>query len=91
MCHATRCWPARKRCYRCDAPRDTVPNNLPWVLWDGHPHSRVVLVQKLNLQWCSLLGTIFRVLWVAFLPGCFKKFTKMKFVPPAAFVFLVGV
>ena len=34
VCHATRCWPARKRCYRCDAPRDTVPNNLPW---DGAP------------------------------------------------------
>ena len=29
VCGATRCWPARKRCYRCDAPRDTVPNNLP--------------------------------------------------------------
>ena len=29
VCHATRCWPARKRCYRCDAPRDTVPNNFP--------------------------------------------------------------
>ena len=22
-------WPARKRCFWCDAPRDTVPNNLP--------------------------------------------------------------
>ena len=20
VCHAMRCWPARKRCYRCDAP-----------------------------------------------------------------------
>ena len=29
VCGATRCWPARKRCYRCDAPRDMVPNNLP--------------------------------------------------------------
>ena len=29
VCHATRCWPARKRCYMCDAPRDTVPNNPP--------------------------------------------------------------
>ena len=29
VCHATRCWPARKRCYRCDAPRDTVSFNLP--------------------------------------------------------------
>ena len=29
VCHAARCWPARKRCYRCDAPRDTVPNNPP--------------------------------------------------------------
>ena len=29
VCHATRCWPARKRCYRCDVPRDTVSNNLP--------------------------------------------------------------
>ena len=28
MYGATRCWPARKRCYLCDAPRDTVPNNL---------------------------------------------------------------
>ena len=28
MCGATRCWPARKRCYKCDAPRDTVPKNL---------------------------------------------------------------
>ena len=27
VCHATRCWPARKRCYKCDVPRDTVPNN----------------------------------------------------------------
>ena len=24
VCHATRCWPARKRCYKCDAPRDAV-------------------------------------------------------------------
>ena len=22
FCHATRCWPTRKRCYRCDTPRD---------------------------------------------------------------------
>ena len=22
VCHAIRCWPTRKRCYRCDAPRD---------------------------------------------------------------------
>ena len=29
VCHTTGCWPARKRCYRCDAPRDTVPNNPP--------------------------------------------------------------
>ena len=29
MCGATRFWPARRRCYRCDAPRDMVPNNLP--------------------------------------------------------------
>ena len=29
VCHATRCWPARKRCNRCDAPRDTVSSNLP--------------------------------------------------------------
>ena len=29
VCGATRCWPARKRCYKCDAPRDTVPKNLP--------------------------------------------------------------
>ena len=27
VCRAMRCWPARKRCYRCDAPRDTVPNS----------------------------------------------------------------
>ena len=25
----TRCWPARNRCCRCDAPRDIVPNNPP--------------------------------------------------------------
>ena len=29
VCGATRCWPARKICYKCGAPRDTVPNNLP--------------------------------------------------------------
>ena len=29
VCHATRCWLTRKRCYRCDAPRDTVPNSPP--------------------------------------------------------------
>ena len=29
VCHATRCWLARRRCYKCDAPRDTVPNNHP--------------------------------------------------------------
>ena len=43
VCGATRCWPARKRCYRCDAPRDTVPNNLP-VGPLGRPHSHAVLV-----------------------------------------------
>ena len=47
VCGATRCWPARKRCYNCDAPRDTVPNNLPWVLWDGRPLSHAVLVLQL--------------------------------------------
>ena len=27
FCHATRCWPTRKRCYRCDTPRDfSVPD-----------------------------------------------------------------
>ena len=41
VCHATRCWPARKRCYRCDAPRDTVPNNLPMgPLGRAPPQSR---------------------------------------------------
>ena len=45
VCGATRCWPARKRCYKCDAPRGTVPNNLPMgVLWDGRPLSHAVLV-----------------------------------------------
>ena len=29
VCHATRCWPARKRCYKCGAPCDAVLNNLP--------------------------------------------------------------
>ena len=29
VCGATRCWPARKICYKCGAPRDTVPNNFP--------------------------------------------------------------
>ena len=42
VCHATRCWPAKKRCYRCDAPSETVPNNPPppspsWVLWGWAP------------------------------------------------------
>ena len=28
FCHATRCWPTRKRCYRCDTPRDfSIPNS----------------------------------------------------------------
>ena len=41
VCGATRCWPARKRCYRCDAPRDTVPNNLPMgPLGRAPPQSR---------------------------------------------------
>ena len=50
VCGATRCWPARKRCYRRDAPRDTVPSNLPWVLWDGRLLSRVALVLQLEAQ-----------------------------------------
>ena len=41
VCHATRCWPARKRCYRCDAPRDTVPNSIPMgPLGRAPPQSR---------------------------------------------------
>ena len=41
VCGATRCWPARKRCYKCDAPRDTVPNNLPMgPLGRAPPQSR---------------------------------------------------
>ena len=44
VCGATRCWPARKRCYKCDAPRDTVPNNLPTGPWDGRSLSHAVLV-----------------------------------------------
>ena len=41
VCHATRCWPARKRCYKCDAPRDTVPNNPPMApLGRAPPQSR---------------------------------------------------
>ena len=41
VCHATRCWPARKRCYRCDAPRDTVSSNLPMgPLGRAPPQSR---------------------------------------------------
>ena len=28
FCHAIRCWPTRKRCYRCDTPRDfSIPNS----------------------------------------------------------------
>ena len=41
MCHATRCLPARKRCYRCDAPRDTAPNSIPMgPLGRAPPQSR---------------------------------------------------
>ena len=41
VCGAIRCWPARKRCYKCDAPRDTVPNNLPMgPLGRAPPQSR---------------------------------------------------
>ena len=41
VCHATRCWPARKRCNRCDAPRDTVPNSIPMgPLGRAPPQSR---------------------------------------------------
>ena len=41
MCGATRCWPARRRCKRCDAPRDMVPNNLPMgPLGRAPPQSR---------------------------------------------------
>ena len=41
VCHATRCWPARKRCYRCDAPRDTAPNSTPMgPLGRAPPQSR---------------------------------------------------
>ena len=50
VCHATRCWPARKRCYRCDAPRDAVPNNPPWVRWRDRLLSREVVVLQLGAQ-----------------------------------------
>ena len=41
VCHATRCWPARKRCYRCDAPRDTAPSSIPMgPLGRAPPQSR---------------------------------------------------
>ena len=30
-CYATRCWPVRRNCYRCGAPRpDTSPTPAPW-------------------------------------------------------------
>ena len=29
FCHAIRCWPTRKRCYRCDTPRDFSNPNSP--------------------------------------------------------------
>ena len=29
FCHAIRCWPTKKRCYRCDAPRDFSNLNSP--------------------------------------------------------------
>ena len=45
--HATRCWPTRKRCYKCNAPRDTVPNN-PVGLFGGHLLRREVLVLPLG-------------------------------------------
>ena len=51
VCHGTRCWPAaRKRCYRCDTPRDTVPNSSPWVRWGDRLLSRVALVLQLGAQ-----------------------------------------
>ena len=41
VCHATRCWPARKRCHNCDAPRDAVPKNPPMSpLGRARPQSR---------------------------------------------------
>ena len=41
VCGTTRCWPARKRCYKCDAPRDTVPNHFPMgPLGRAPPQSR---------------------------------------------------
>ena len=43
VCGATRCWPARKICYKCGAPRDTVPTTSRLVLWDGRPLSHAVL------------------------------------------------
>ena len=41
VCHATRCWLARKRCHKCDAPRDMVPDNPPMgPLGRAPPQSR---------------------------------------------------
>ena len=41
VCGGTRCWPARKRCYKCDAPRDTVPScSLMGPLERPPPQSR---------------------------------------------------
>ena len=40
VCGATRCWPAGKRCYKCDAPRDTVPNSPLMGLLGRPPQSR---------------------------------------------------
>ena len=70
VCHATRCWPARKRCHRCDAPRGTVPNSPPpWVRWGDRFLSRVARSSNSELrasshstaeQWywkCALSGS----------------------------------
>ena len=60
VCGATRWWPARKRCNKCDAPRDTVPNNLPMgPLGWAPPQSRMALdihTGILVLKVCPLRG-----------------------------------
>ena len=42
FCHAIRCWPTRKRCYRCDIPRDfSIPNFVDH--WAGRPNRCVTM------------------------------------------------
>ena len=50
VCHATRCWPAWKRCYRCDASRDTVPNNPPMCPL-GRPPELRTSTHSTTVQW----------------------------------------